>query len=264
LDQWEWRAVRANDLFDVSGQVVLVTGGGGGIGLAMARVLALNGAKVALADINVENAQTSAASIRSDGAMAVSVELDVRDDEMIAAAFDRVEAELGAVGVVINNAGVAHRDKATALPAPTWRNVMAVNVDGAFAVAQEAARRMIRDGHGGSIINISSILAEIPIRQVAAYSTSKAAVSQMTRALALEWAKHKIRVNEIRPGWFETGLTDPFLKGPGTHVMAAQNPMGRLGEDVDLAGAVLLLASGAGRYMTGSTITVDGGHSIGK
>lgn len=264
LEQKGWHSVRANELFDVSGEVVLVTGGGGGIGLAMARILALNGAKVALADINLEIAQAAAASIRSDGFAAISLDLDVRRDDMIAVAFDKVEAELGAVAVLINNAGIAHREKAAALPAETWRNVMAVNVDGAFAVAQEAARRMIRDGRGGSIINISSILAEIPIRQVAAYSTSKAAVSQMTRSLALEWAKHKIRVNEIRPGWFETSLTDPFLKGPGSKVMAAQNPMGRLGEGIDLAGAVLLLASGAGRYMSGSTITVDGGHSIGK
>ncbi len=256
--------MRASELFDVSGEVVLVTGGGGGIGVAMAGVLALNGAKVALADIDLEVAQAAAASLCSGGATAVSVELDVRDEQMIVAAFDRVEAELGRVSVLINNAGVAHRDKAVSLPAQTWRNVMDVNVDGAFAVAQEAARRMIRDGNGGSIINISSILSEIPIRQVAAYSTSKAAVTQMTRCLALEWAKHQIRVNEIRPGWFETALTGPFLKGPGAKVMAGQNPMGRLGDGSDLAGAVLLLASGAGKFMTGSAITIDGGHSIGR
>lgn len=256
--------MRANELFDVSGEVVLVTGGGGGIGLAMARVLALNGAKVALADINFESAQCAAASMQSCGAVAIPVELDVRDEEMIVAAFDRVEAELGTARVLINNAGVAHRNKAMSLPAQTWRDVMHTNVDGAFAVAQEAARRMIGDGNGGSIINISSILSEIPIRQVAAYSTSKAAISQMTRCLALEWAKHQIRVNEIRPGWFETALTEPFLKGPGAKVMAGQNPTGRLGDGLDLAGAVLLLASGAGRFMTGSAITVDGGHSIGR
>ncbi|WP_394691923.1 SDR family NAD(P)-dependent oxidoreductase [Hoeflea sp.] len=256
--------MRASELFDVSGEVVLVTGGGGGIGLAMARVLALNGAKIALADIDLEGAQAAAASLRSGAAAAVSVELDVRDEQMIVAAFDRVEAELGRVSVLINNAGSAHRDKAISLPVQTWRSVMDVNVEGAFAVAQEAARRMIRDGNGGSIINVSSILSEIPIRQVAAYSTSKAAVSQMTRCLALEWAKHQIRVNEIRPGWFETALTGPFLKGAGAKVIAGQNPMGRLGDGSDLAGAVLLLASGAGKFMTGSSITIDGGHSIGR
>jgi NAD(P)-dependent dehydrogenase (short-subunit alcohol dehydrogenase family) len=256
--------VRASELFDVSGEIALVTGGGGGIGLAMARVLAVNGAKVALADIDRGKAEDAANSIRQDGGAAMAVGLDVRRYDLIAEAFEEIESVWGGVGVAINNAGVAHRDKASGLSAETWRNVMQVNVDGAFAVAQETARRMIRDGRGGSIINISSILAEIPIRQVAAYSASKAAVSQMTRCLALEWAKHKIRVNEIRPGWFETGLTDPFLKGPGSKVMAGQTPAGRLGDGHDLDGAVLLLASNAGRYMTGSAITVDGGHSIGR
>jgi 2-deoxy-D-gluconate 3-dehydrogenase len=181
-----------------------------------------------------------------------------------ATGFDRAEAALGPVSVVINNAGVAHRDKATHLARETLRNLMSINVEGAFMVAQEAARRMIRDGRGGSVINVSSVLSEMPMRQVSAYGASKAAVSQMTRCLALEWAKHGIRVNEIRPGWFETGLTAPFLKGPGAKIMADQNPTGRLGEAHDLDGAVLLLASKAGAYLTGSAITVDGGHSIGR
>ncbi|WP_420407270.1 SDR family NAD(P)-dependent oxidoreductase [Hoeflea sp.] len=254
----------ASELFDVSGKVVLVTGGARGIGLAMARTLVLNGASVALADIAHESAEASAATIRSEGGTALAVGLDVRDEEKITSAFDLVEAELGNVGVLINNAGIAHRDKAVSLSPKDWRSVMEVNLDGAFAVAQEAARRMIRDRRAGSIINVSSILAERPIRQIAAYSASKAALSQLTGSLALEWAKHGIRVNEIRPGWFETGLTDPFLKGPGSKIMATQTPMGRLGDGLDLAGAVLLLASEASRYMTGSAITVDGGHSIGK
>ncbi|WP_422371493.1 SDR family NAD(P)-dependent oxidoreductase [Hoeflea sp.] len=254
----------ASELFDVSSEVVLVTGGGSGIGLSMARTLARNGAKVVLADIALERAEASAAEIRSEGGAAIAVDLDVCNEEMIGGAFDRAEAEFGEVGVLINNAGIAHRDKAIALSPKAWRSVMEVNLDGAFAVAQEAARRMIRDRRAGSIINISSILADRPIRQIAAYSASKAALSQLTGSLAIEWAKHDIRVNEIRPGWFETGLTDPFLRGPGAKIMAAQTPMGRLGDELDLAGAILLLASKASRYMTGSTITVDGGHSVGK
>ena len=131
-------------------------------------------------------------------------------------------------------------------------------------VAQEAARRMIRAGRGGSIINISSVLSEMPLRQVSAYGAAKAAISQTTRSLALEWAKYGIRVNEIRPGWFETTLTAPFLEGPGAKIMAGQNPTGRLGAPHDLDGVVLLLASKASAYTTGSSITVDGGHSIGR
>lgn len=256
--------MRAQDLFDVSSETALVTGAGGGIGLAMAQALARNSARVALADKDVDSAEAAAHAIRTGGGQAIAIDLDVRLSKAIAPAFDRVEAELGPVSVLINNAGVAHRDKAIGLASETLRDVLAVNVEGALTMAQEAARRMIRDKRAGSIINISSILSEIPIRQVAAYGASKAAISQLTRTLALEWAKHGIRVNEIRPGWFETGLTDPFLKGPGAKVMAGQNPTGRLGGGHDLDGAVLLLASGAGRYMTGSAITVDGGHSLGR
>ncbi|WP_425497662.1 SDR family NAD(P)-dependent oxidoreductase [Hoeflea ulvae] len=248
----------------MSGEVALITGGGTGLGFAMARALALHGATVALAGNKPEILKAAAEAIGALGGRAIWVPLDVRRDEMIGTAFDEVENRAGPVGVLVNNAGIAHRDKATQLSRETLRNVMSVNVDSAFMVAQEAARRMIRDGRGGSVINVSSVLSEVPVRQVAAYGTSKAALSQMTRCLALEWAKHRIRVNEIRPGWFATALTDPFLKGAGSTVMAGQNPLGRLGSPNDLDGAVLLLASKAGAYMTGSAITVDGGHSIAR
>jgi NAD(P)-dependent dehydrogenase (short-subunit alcohol dehydrogenase family) len=256
--------VLASELFNVSDEVVLVTGGGTGMGFAMARALAVNGARLALAGNDPESLEAGVNAILELGGQAVAVPMDVRDDDAISEGFDRAEAALGPVSVVINNAGVAHRDKATHLARQTLRNLMSINVEGAFMVAQEAARRMIRDGRGGSVINVSSVLSEMPMRQVSAYGASKAAVSQMTRCLALEWAKHGIRVNEIRPGWFETGLTAPFLKGPGAKIMADQNPTGRLGEAHDLDGAVLLLASKAGAYLTGSAITVDGGHSIGR
>jgi NAD(P)-dependent dehydrogenase (short-subunit alcohol dehydrogenase family) len=256
--------MQAQELFDVSGEIALVTGGGTGLGFAMARALAVNGAKVALAGKHQASLDAAVKAITESGGDATAVILDVRHEELIGAAFDQVETTFGPVSVLINNAGVAHRDKASKIAAETLRNVMAVNVDGAFLVAQEAALRMIRDKRSGSIINISSVLAQTPIRQGAAYSVSKAAISQMTRCLALEWAKHGIRVNEIRPGWFETGLTAPFLKGPGAKIMAGENPTGRLGDGHDLDGAVLLLASKAGKYMTGSAITVDGGHSNGR
>tara|TARA_R110002020_G_scaffold64925_1_gene171835 strand:+ start:218 stop:988 length:771 start_codon:yes stop_codon:yes gene_type:complete len=256
--------VRAAESFDISGEIALITGGGSGLGFAIARVLAANGAKVALAGKDKTNLGIALAAISEFGGKAIAIPLDVRQDDMIAPCFDRIEAELGPVSVLVNNAGIAHRDKAVHLTRETFRDVMAVNVEGALMMAQEAARRMIRDGRGGSIINISSVMPDLPVRQVAAYSASKAAISQMTRSLALEWAKHRIRVNEIRPGWFETSLTAAFFKGPGAQIIATQNPLGRLGESHDLDGAVLLLASKAGVYMTGSAITVDGGHSIGR
>lgn len=256
--------MRAAELFDVSGEIALVTGGGTGIGFAIARVLAMNGAKVVLAGKDQKAIEAAAASLTEIGGEVIAIPIDVRVTELIAPSFDRIGQAFGPVSILVNNAGIAHRDKAVNLSHETLRDVMAVNLDGAVMMAQEAARRMIRDRRGGSIINVSSVLSGLPMRQVAAYSASKAALSQMTRCLALEWAKHKIRVNEIRPGWFETNLTDRFLKGPGANIMAGQNPFGRLGETHDLDGAVLLLASRAGAYMTGSAITVDGGHSIGR
>nr|WP_244577779.1 SDR family oxidoreductase [Hoeflea halophila] len=256
--------VHRSELFDVSDEIVLVTGGGTGLGLAMAQALALNGARIALAGNDPASLEAAVDKIAAAGGEAVCVDLDVRSDSSISVAFDQVEAKLGPVSVLVNNAGVAHRDKATQLTRDRLREVMSVNVDGVYMVAQETARRLIRDSRGGSIINVSSVLSDIPMRQVSAYSASKAAVSQITRSLALEWAKHGIRVNEIRPGWFKTDLTAPFLKGPGAGVMAGQNPMGRLGDVHDLDGAVLLLASKAGAFMTGSSLYIDGGHSIGR
>jgi len=256
--------VLASELFDVSNEIVLVTGGGTGLGFGMARALAMNGARLALAGYDPTSLEAGVEAIAALGGNAIAVPLDVRQDETISSAFDHIETALGPVSVLINNAGIAHRDKATHISRETLRSVMAVNVDGALMVAQEAARRMIRDNRGGSIVNISSVLSELPVRQVIAYGASKAALSQMTRCLALEWAKHGIRVNEIRPGWFETALTDPFLDGPGAKFMAGQNPTGRLGGEHDLIGAVLLLASKASAYMTGSSITIDGGHSMGR
>ena len=256
--------MRAHELFDLTGETVIVTGGGTGIGRQLARALAANGASVTVAGRDGDRLSAVEREIVADGGKALAVPMDVRREEEILSCFDKSENLFGPVSVLVNNAGIAHRDKSHKMDRADFINVMAVNVDGAFRMAQEAANRMIRDGRPGSIINISSVLSHIPMRQVVAYGASKAALSQMTRTLALEWAKYKIRVNEIRPGWFETKLTDPFLKGPGSDIMANQNPLGRLGTEHDLDGAVLLLASRAGRYMTGSAITVDGGHSLGR
>lgn len=257
----------ASDLFDVSREIVMVTGGGTGIGKAIAKVLVENGASVGVVGRHCDSLARTCRELSGLRGRILMHEADLRRDEDIAAAFDAIEGEWGPVGVVVNNAAVAHRDRATQLSRETMRDLISVNVEGAFFVAQEGANRMIKAGIGGSIINVSSVLSHVPMRQVVAYGASKAALSQMTKTLALEWAKHGIRVNEIRPGWFETGLTEPFLKGPGAAIMAQQNPMKRLGafgEYSDIDGAALLLASKASRYMTGSALTVDGGHSLGR
>lgn len=256
--------MRASELFDVSHETVLVTGGGSGIGLQMARALAENGARVFIADIDGEAAAGAERTLAGLAGRVTGHVADVTDEAAVKAVFDRAESEAGCVTVIINNAGIVHRDKAAKLPRATLRRVLDVNLEGAFLVAQEAATRLIAAKRGGSIVNISSILATQPVRQVVAYGMAKAAMGQMTRTLAIEWAKYAIRVNEIRPGWFDTPLTHQFFDGAATAILAGQTPLRRLGSADDLDGAVLFLASRASAYVTGASITVDGGHSLGR
>lgn len=255
--------MQAAELFDISGQVAMVTGGAAGIGREIVRVLAENGARVYACDVDEEKLDELADRFAHLPGTITGCRMDVTDGEAVAALFARIEDEAGPVTILVNNAAVVHRDKAAQLKPETLRSVFSVNLDGAFLVAQAMANRLVAAHAGGTIINVSSILAEMPVRQVIAYGAAKAALSQMTRTMALEWARHDIRVNEIRPGWFDTALTRGFLKGPGRKILAGQTPLGRLGQPGDLDGAVLFLASGASTYVTGTTLTVDGGHLLG-
>jgi 2-dehydro-3-deoxy-D-gluconate 5-dehydrogenase len=186
----------------------------------------------------------------------------VRDDAAVAAMFDHAQDAHGGVDVLVNNAGIGHRSRADETTRDAWRDVFDVNCGSAFMVAQAAAACMRADRRGGSIINVGSILQSRTMRNVCAYSASKAALDQMTRCLAMEWARDGIRVNALVPGWFETAMTEPFLGARGASVMAASNPMRRLGTGDDLAGAALLLASRAGAFITGASIVVDGGQAL--
>jgi 2-dehydro-3-deoxy-D-gluconate 5-dehydrogenase len=250
-------------LFDISGRVVLVTGGSSGLGLQMVRTLVRAGAKVVSVarthDVLINNEVSALAGPQTQP---LFVKADVTNQSDIERAFSAAEAAHGLVTILFNNAGVTEKKRASEIDRESWREIMAVNVDGQFFVAQEAARRIIAAKSGGSIINTTSILAESLLRGTAAYATSKAAVAQMTRALALEWAAHQIRVNAIAPGWFPTRMNEEFLNSPAGGFVRGQNPMHRFGEPGDLDGVVLLLASDASRYMTGSVLTVDGGHSL--
>jgi 2-dehydro-3-deoxy-D-gluconate 5-dehydrogenase len=251
------------DIFDVSGRVILVTGGSSGLGLQIVRVLVRAGAKVAsLARTHEAVICEEVGRLASPHNPPMFVNSDVTRQAEIEKAFDDIEARYGLVTVLFNNAGVSEKKRASNIDRSSWREIMSVNVDGQFFVAQEAARRMIAAKSPGSIINTTSILAESLLRGTAAYATSKAAVAQMTRVLALEWAPHQIRVNALAPGWFPTRMNEEFLESPGGGFIRGQNPMRRFGEEGDLDGVVLLLASDASRYMTGSVITVDGGHSL--
>ena len=184
------------------------------------------------------------------------------DPDSVKRAFEAAGA-LGPVTILVNNAGVPSGSFFTKTSEEEWRSVLAVNLDGVFRVGQEAARRMVAHGAGGSIINIASILGFGVSKTLSAYAASKAAVVSLTKSMALELARDKIRVNALAPGYFSTEINDTFLVSETGKRMLSGVPMRRAGSLVELDGPLLLLASDAGSFMTGSVITVDGGHLLG-
>ncbi len=253
----------AAQIFDLAGKTALVTGASSGLGVRFAEVLAENGAAVALVARRADRLATVKARIEAAGGRAVAIEADVRDRTAMRAAFDAAEKAFGTVTILVNNAGVAHSDRAVELAEEDWRRVISTNLDAVFFWAQEAARRMLAAGKGGAIVNIASVLGFGVNKGVIAYATAKAGVIQLTKALALELAFKGIRVNAIAPGWIVTEITADYLSSEQGAAMKRQIPMGRFGEERDLDGPLLLLVSDAGRYMTGATIVADGGQLVG-
>ena len=248
--------------FDLEGKVALVTGASSGLGVHFARTLASAGASVAIAARRAERLAALQAELQAGGAKAVAVSLDVQSGEAVRAAFDAAEAALGAFDIVVNNAGISIVKPALTMPEEDWDAVVDTNLRGAWLVAQTAGQRWVGAKRPGSIVNIASILGLRTIGQVAPYNASKAGLIHLTRALAMEWARHGIRVNAICPGYIETEMNSDFWRTDGGKRLIERIPQRRIGQPEHLDGALLLLASEAGAFMTGSVVTVDGGHTV--
>jgi NAD(P)-dependent dehydrogenase (short-subunit alcohol dehydrogenase family) len=249
-------------MFDLTGKVALVTGASSGLGVRFAEVLAGNGAALALVARRTDRLAGVQARIEQAGGRAVAVEADVRDRAAMRAAFDAAERAFGTITILVNNAGVAHAGRAVDLAEEEWRRVLSTDLDAVFYWSQEAARRMLAAGKGGAIVNIASVLGFGVAKGVIAYATAKAGVIQLTKALALELAFKGIRVNAIAPGWIVTEMNRDFLSGERGMALKREIPIGRFGEPRDLDGALLLLVSDAGRFVTGATLVVDGGQMV--
>ncbi len=251
-----------NTPFSLDGKVAIVTGASSGLGRHFALTLARAGAKVAVAARRLDRLDALVGEIEAFDGRAAALALDVTDAGSVQGVVRAAETELGPIAILVNNAGVAGAKAALVLDESDWDRVVDTNLKGAWLVAQEVARHMVRLGHGGSIINIASVLGLRGAERLAPYSASKAGLIQLTRTLALELAEHDIRVNAIAPGYIETDMNRKFLAGPDGQPLLDRIAARRFGEPADLDGAVLLLASDAARYMTGTVVTVDGGYTI--
>jgi 3-oxoacyl-[acyl-carrier protein] reductase len=255
--------MKASELFDLTGRVALVTGASSGLGTQFARALADNGAAVALVARRADRLEALKTEIERKGGKAAAIEADVTVAADIARAFDEVERAFGTVTILVNNAGVAQKPlRATDVTYAEWRRVLSIDLDAVFTWSQEAARRMLAAKRQGAIVNISSVLGFGAAKGVAAYATAKAGVVQITKALALEFAFKGVRVNAIAPGWFVTEINEAYLNSEAGAAIKRDIPMGRFGKEGDLDGALLLLVSDAGNYITGATVLVDGGQVV--
>ena len=250
------------DWFDIQGKVALVTGASKGLGKAMAMGLAKAGADLALCARSLDELEKSRAEAGSHGVTAKAYRMDVLARASIREAVDSIVRDFGRIDILVNNAGVNVRKPVTQLAEEEWDLVLDTNLKGYFLVAQAVAPHMIARGKG-KIINIASIMGTVALDNLVAYASSKGGVVQMTKVMAIEWAKHNIHVNAIGPTYFETPLVAALRDDPERfRFINERTPMGRWGQPEELEGTVIFLASRASDFVTGQTIYVDGGWTI--
>lgn len=247
---------------DLTGRAALVTGASSGLGRHFAGVLARAGAKVALAARRIESLERVCEDIVRAGGEAVAVPMDVTDAASVREAVADAAEGLGGLDILVNNAGTTLTKPVLDIEEAEWDGVLDTNLKGCFLVAQQAARAMREHGRGGSIVNVASILGIRVAGQLAPYVTSKAGLIQLTKAMALELARHRIRVNALCPGYIETDLNRDFFATDVGQALIKRVPQRRLGQLEELDGPLLLLCSDASSFMTGSVLAADGGHLV--
>jgi NAD(P)-dependent dehydrogenase (short-subunit alcohol dehydrogenase family) len=249
-------------VLSLKGRNALVTGASSGLGEYFANALARAGATVALAARRQESLERVCKDIEAKGHSSLAIAMDVTDSTSVGAAFAKVEERLGKIDILVNNAGTTLTKPFLDVEETEWNRVIETNLNGAFLAAQAAARIMKGQASGGAIVNIASILGLRVAGQVAPYVTSKAAIVQLTKAMALELARYRIRVNALCPGYIETELNRDFFASDTGQALIKRIPQRRLGKLDDLEGPLLLMCSDAGSYMTGAVLAVDGGHLV--
>ena len=244
---------------DLTGRIALVTGASSGLGRHFARLLAARGAEIIVAARRADRLATLCAEIAGEGGAAHAIELDVSDASSVDAAFAALARP---VDIVVNNAGISRAEPAIDIAIEDWDATIATNLRGVFLVARAAARRLIDVRQGGAIVNVASILGHRVAGNLAAYAASKSGVVRLTESLALEWARHGIRVNALCPGYIETDLNREFFESEAGKALIRRVPQRRLGRPEELDGALMLLASDLGSFITGTSLVVDGGHLV--
>jgi NAD(P)-dependent dehydrogenase (short-subunit alcohol dehydrogenase family) len=248
--------------FDLTGQVALVTGASSGIGHHLAVLLAAAGARVALAARRVDRLNELAGEIAAAGGKGLPIACDVTRSDSVAGAVAAAENELGPLSILVNNAGVVVSKPVLQHTEEEWDYVLDTNLKGAWLMAREFAQHLADRQRPGRIVNIASVLGSLTIAQVPSYTAAKAGLIHLTHVLAMELARHRILVNAIAPGYVETDFNRDFLRSEAGKKLEGRIPLRRVGQPDDLDGAMLLLASPAGAYITGAVIAVDGGHGV--